>query len=147
MVSVHRWEIRGWRSDEELEVTIACGGGTYIRSLARDLGRLAGGAAHLSALRRTRSGPFSVDDAITLDSLDRDVTLRPALEGLAGIPAVAVTPSERERIARGQAIDASRTDAAAGTMRAVLVDEEREILAIAERQDASWAPRVVLIDA
>jgi tRNA pseudouridine55 synthase len=147
VVSVHRWEIRGWRSDEELDVTIACAGGTYIRSLARDLGRLAGSAAHLSALRRTRSGPFSVDDAIPLGSLDRDVALRPALEGLAGIPAVAVTPSDRERIARGQAIDASRTDAAAGTLRAVLVDEEREILAIAERQDASWAPRVVLIDA
>jgi tRNA U55 pseudouridine synthase TruB len=99
-------------------------------------------------LRRTRSGPFSVDDAIPVASLEPGVHLRPALEGLADLSAVAVTGDERARIARGQAIDAA--SGAAGderSSRAVLVDEHRQILAIAERQDASWAPRVVLIDA
>src|SRR5688500_7160223 len=54
-VDVHGWEIRRWRAAAEVDVTITCGGGTYIRALARDLGRRAGSAAHLSSLRRIRS--------------------------------------------------------------------------------------------
>ena len=54
-VQVHRWEVLGLEGSEqvsEARVRITCGGGTYVRSLARDLGRLAGSAAHLTALRR-----------------------------------------------------------------------------------------------
>jgi hypothetical protein len=58
-----------------------------------------------------------------------------------------VTPEERARIARGQSIQAASPDRAAGGTRAVLLDGDRQILAIAERQAASWAPKVVLIDA
>src|SRR5688572_15434210 len=58
-VEVHGWVVREWRGTD-VDVTITCAGGTYIRALARDLGRLADSAAHLSALRRTRSGPFHV---------------------------------------------------------------------------------------
>ena len=148
LVTVHAWSIRGWRSADELDVTVTCGGGTYIRALARDLGTLTGSVAHLSALRRTRSGPFSVDDAIPVAALAPGVQLRPALEGLADLSAVAVTGDERARIARGQTIDAASSAAdGESSSRAVLVDEHRQILAIAERQAASWAPRVVLIDA
>ena len=57
------------RDGDTLRATIACGGGTYIRALARDLGRLTGSAAHLAALRRVRSGPFHVADAVPLDAL------------------------------------------------------------------------------
>lgn len=53
-------------------VRVACGGGTYIRSLARDLGRELQSAAHLSALRRTRVGDFSLDQAVTLERLAED---------------------------------------------------------------------------
>ncbi len=67
-VEVHEWRIRSERP-AELDVTITCGPGTYIRALARDLGRSADSAAHLSALRRIRSGPFDVGDASTLDDL------------------------------------------------------------------------------
>lgn len=67
-VRVDRWQIRA-ESHDELQVTITCGGGTYIRALARDLGRLTGSAAHLTALRRTQSGPFDVADAVTIDQL------------------------------------------------------------------------------
>lgn len=65
-VRVDAWHVRAV-TDEEISVTIVCGGGTYIRALARDLGRLAGSAAHVTALRRTRSGPFDVRDAVPLD--------------------------------------------------------------------------------
>lgn len=68
IVRVYGWEIRE-RREKEIDASITCGTGTYIRALARDLGRLTGSAAHLSCLRRTRSGHFDVADAATLDQL------------------------------------------------------------------------------
>jgi tRNA pseudouridine55 synthase len=67
-VTVHSWEIRRLDADS-LVATVTCSGGTYIRALARDLGRLTSSAAHLGALRRTRVGSFDVADAATLDAL------------------------------------------------------------------------------
>ena len=67
-VTVHEWRIheqhRAW-----LSATITCGSGTYIRALARDLGRASGSAAHLESLRRTRCGQFDVRDAASLEDL------------------------------------------------------------------------------
>ncbi|HEY6089815.1 MAG TPA: tRNA pseudouridine(55) synthase TruB [Gemmatimonadaceae bacterium] len=70
-VTVHSWEIRELRGDT-LSAVVTCSGGTYIRALARDLGRLTSSAAHLGALRRTRVGRFDVRDAATLDILTAD---------------------------------------------------------------------------
>lgn len=67
-VEVYEWIVTRDGSSE-IDVKITCGSGTYIRALARDLGRLTGSAAHLSALRRIRSGPFDVGDAATLEDL------------------------------------------------------------------------------
>ncbi len=67
-VRVHEWIVRN-RTDDTIDVTISCGTGTYIRALARDLGRMTGSAAHLASLRRIRSGPFDVLNAHSLDEL------------------------------------------------------------------------------
>lgn len=67
-VVVHRWDV-GAYTDGKLAARITCGGGTYIRALARDLGRLSGSAAHLASLRRTRIGKFDVADATAADAL------------------------------------------------------------------------------
>jgi len=67
-VRVDAWHIDAERLPE-LDVTITCGPGTYIRALARDLGRVTGSAAHLTVLRRTQCGEFSVDDAATIDAI------------------------------------------------------------------------------
>jgi len=67
-VVVHEWIVRDERLDE-IDVTIACGAGTYVRALARDLGRSIGSAAHLASLRRTRCGPFDVSEAASLEEL------------------------------------------------------------------------------
>ena len=67
-VTVHGWELRNLTSDS-LSAIITCSGGTYIRALARDLGRIAGSAAHLEALRRTRVGPFDVRDGAPLETI------------------------------------------------------------------------------
>ncbi len=67
-VSIYRLELLAFEQDS-LEVYVACSKGTYIRSLAEDIGRALGCGAYLSALRRTRSGGFAVEQAITLEAL------------------------------------------------------------------------------
>jgi tRNA pseudouridine55 synthase len=65
---VDAWELKDVR-DDSVRATITCGSGTYIRALARDLGRLTSSAAHLSALRRIRIGDFDLSDATPLAQL------------------------------------------------------------------------------
>jgi len=67
-VTVHGWKLSEL-TRESLRATITCSGGTYIRALARDLGRAAGSAAHLSALRRVAMGSLSVADAMTVEQV------------------------------------------------------------------------------
>ena len=67
-VTVHSWQFHRF-SDGALSATITCSGGTYVRALARDLGRLTSSAAHLQSLRRTRVGQFDVKDAASLEEL------------------------------------------------------------------------------
>ena len=67
-VTVHSWQITELRQNT-LSAVVTCSGGTYIRALARDLGRLTGSAAHLASLRRTRVGEFDVRNAATLEVL------------------------------------------------------------------------------
>jgi tRNA pseudouridine55 synthase len=138
-VVVHRWDVRR-RSDAEWEVTITCSGGTYVRSLARDLGALAGSAAHLVALRRTRSGHFDVGDAATLDALRAGVVQpMPARAAVPGLPAEELSADDAARVAHGQ-----RVRATAGGERAALVGSDGSLLAIADRDGDAWRPRLVL---
>lgn len=68
-VTVHSWEVLDFGFGS-LQARVTCSGGTYIRALARDLGRLTSSAAHLAALRRTRVGTFDVRDAARLEDLE-----------------------------------------------------------------------------
>jgi tRNA pseudouridine55 synthase len=138
-VTVHEWCLRARRSDE-LEVTIICGGGTYVRALARDLGRLAGSAAHLSALRRTRSGPFDVAEAVTIEAGVRPA-LRPALDALGSLAV-----DELDDVALRQIVTGQPVPARAAGRRAALVDASRALIAVADREGDCWRPRVVLRD-
>ncbi|MGW4107342.1 tRNA pseudouridine(55) synthase TruB [Streptomyces sp. NPDC004976] len=64
----------------DLVVSVVCSSGTYIRALARDLGAGLGVGGHLTALRRTRVGPYKLDSARTLDQLQQDLTVMPVAE-------------------------------------------------------------------
>ena len=129
---------------QEARVRIACGGGTYIRSLARDLARLAGSAAHLTQLRRTRSGPFRVDDALTVaDLIDGRARLRPALDALPGVPVQALTDEDIARIVRGIDVPAE----VEGTWGALTNTGNGALVALAERRADRWQPRVVMREA
>jgi tRNA pseudouridine55 synthase len=142
VVRVDEWRVRAHR-DLETDVTIVCGTGTYIRALARDLGRHTGSAAHLSALRRTRSGPFEISAATSYAALrDGQALLRPPRDAIPSLPAQQLSPDDAARLARGM-----RVDARIAGQRAALVDEHGALLAIAERSGEQWQPRVVLASA
>ena len=68
-VQVIRIDMVRWTSDGDLAVLVVCSSGTYVRSIARDLGRAAGSAAHLAALRRLAIGALDVRDAIGIEAL------------------------------------------------------------------------------
>jgi tRNA pseudouridine55 synthase len=149
-IRVARWEMLELSTEDdgrvrEATARITCGGGTYVRSLARDLARATGSAAHLIALRRTAAGPFSVQDACTLDDLrERRVQARPALDALAGFPVQPLDDDALARIVRGIDVPAT-TDGAWGAL--VRADAPRVLVALAERRDDRWQPRVVMREA
>jgi len=83
--------------------------GTYIRSLARDIADAVGSVGHVTMLRRTKAGPFELNDAISLDKLSQlamarrlEEALLPLAAGLDDIPALTVTPREADLLRRGQ---------------------------------------------
>ena len=79
-VTVTDFTVLAVRRDRDLvdaDVTVTCSSGTYIRALARDLGRALGVGGHLTALRRTRVGPYEIASAATLDQLSARFTVTP----------------------------------------------------------------------
>jgi tRNA pseudouridine55 synthase len=93
------------------EVTLSCtvSKGTYIRSLARDIAHALGTVGHVSYLRRTRAGPFSLESAISLDFLEEAAkaraltrTVLPLDAALDDIPALPVTPDQAQLLRHGQ---------------------------------------------
>jgi tRNA pseudouridine55 synthase len=95
-----------------VELEIRCGKGTYIRTLADDLGQLLGCGAHLAALRRTDVGPFHVDDAISIDRLETafkdgswQELLLPLDYGLARFPAVYLEMEAEKDVRHGCALE------------------------------------------
>jgi tRNA pseudouridine55 synthase len=91
---------RGEAARYKLE--IHCGKGTYVRVIAEDLGRLVGLPAHLSSLRRTAVGPFSVSDAVPLATLDQDAPLVGLADALAHMPTLTLDAAGARRIRSGQ---------------------------------------------
>ena len=141
-VDVYAWRIRR-RDASSLDVTITCGGGTYIRALARDLGRLAGSAAHLAALRRVRSGVFTVADARSVAELtDRDPpNLLPLRSAIPHLSTKQLGAAELQRVQHGNSVDAEG-DAAL----VALLDADGVLVALATREGSLLRPRVVMRD-
>jgi tRNA pseudouridine55 synthase len=145
-VDVHAWDVQEFAGDR-LRATITCGGGTYIRALARDLGRLSGSAAHLGALRRVRSGSFDVASAVALETLrGGDVTPRPAIDALPHLPVVALSADDVAHVRQGRVVPAAGEGPGHAATTAALVDSAGRLVAVAERTEAVWQPRVVLPD-
>jgi tRNA pseudouridine55 synthase len=105
-VTIHRLDIVEWHA-ERLVIDVVCSKGTYIRTLAQDLGELLGCGAHLSALRRTGSGALTLEHAVTLEQLAaldepaRDALLQPADALLQAWPVVRLPDDEAGRFLSG----------------------------------------------
>jgi tRNA pseudouridine55 synthase len=125
---------------------MACGKGTYVRALARDLAAKLGAYGHVSALRRTRSGPFSLESAISLENLEKAVhndaahtALLPLATALDDIPALAISESESQRLRHGgQLLNLAARNHPAGTV--VLVTTGSQPVALATTNDMTLTP-------
>ncbi len=133
----------------DLEIEVTCGRGTYVRALARDLGEELGTGGYCLALRRTRSGPYRVENALGWDDLaDPErarVALRPAEEAVSDLPAVRLDAEEARAAGQGRALPVD--DAPAGAKRVRIVGPHG-FIGIGELHvaaDAAWVqPRAVL---
>jgi tRNA pseudouridine55 synthase len=114
-VTVYALEIAGTPSPDLTRLICECGKGTYVRSIARDLGRALGCYGHIAALRRTSVGPFGEGHAISLETLENLSnsgggqeallsTVIPVETALDGIPALAISGDDAARLKRGQPI-------------------------------------------
>ena len=113
-VTVEALELLETRPDEA-DFELRCGKGTYVRAIARDLGRLLGCFGHVTALRRTATGPFTEEDMISLEKLEEFshndagrkammTVIRPLRTALDDIPALALSEAESERLRQGQPV-------------------------------------------
>jgi tRNA pseudouridine55 synthase len=101
-VTVSQFALLARRGDD-LEVRVTCTSGTYVRALARDLGEALGVGAHLTALRRTRVGPFFLDQARTLDEHAKDLSVLPLDAAVAAaFPHRALTAEEAVALSFGK---------------------------------------------
>jgi tRNA pseudouridine55 synthase len=114
-VNIESLQIESHSAFGETTFIVHCGKGTYVRSIARDLGRALGCLGHVTLLRRLRVGPFTESDAISLEKLE-EIVHRPASENslaqilrpietvLDGIPALTVMEPEAQRLRQGQRV-------------------------------------------
>jgi tRNA pseudouridine55 synthase len=116
-VTVHRFELLGERTESvagrtvlDLDVEVEVSSGTYVRALARDLGSALGVGGHLTALRRTRVGPFGLADARTLDQQAADFSYLPLAEAAREtFPARELAAAEVRALRFGQRLSATGT--------------------------------------
>lgn len=105
---VERLEVIARPDPDHVELEMVCGKGGYVRSIARDLGRVLGCLGHVQWLRREWSGPFDASEGLGLDEIDRlartealDAHLKPLELGLADLPRVEATPEGAARLRNG----------------------------------------------
>ena len=118
---------------------IRCGKGTYIRSIAHDLGERLGTHGHLVQLRRTRIGRLEVGDAIDVFGEGPLPSLTPLAEAVDHIPALAIEPAVEERLRRGQQSALASLVLPAQGDAARLLDGRGGLIAIAERAGDRWS--------
>lgn len=154
-VVIRQLELRAFRGGAlpEVDVYLECSKGTYVRSIAEDLGRMLACGAHVSKLRRTRAGAFGIGDSVTIATLealqagersaDMDALLLPADAALDGLPLVRLSASGGFYIRQGQPVLVPNAPGD-GMVRVAL--ETGEFLGIGEiLDDGRVAPRRLIV--
>ena len=154
-VVIKTLQMRAFRGGErpEADIYLECSKGTYVRSLAEDLGRAIGCGAFVSALRRTRAGPFGIEDSMTLSALEAlkgagesgqlDTLLLPTDAALGALPLVRLSESSGFYMRQGQPVMVSNGPRD-GIVRVVL--DSGEFLGVGEMlDDGRVAPRRLIV--
>jgi tRNA pseudouridine55 synthase len=148
-VRIDRIDLEGFEPGAYPEATfeIDCSSGTYIRSVAADLGTALGGCAHLGTLRRLRVGSFAADEAHPIEQIEAEpdaVVVTPAA-AMRDLESVVVHGDEVRAVAHGATFAArALLPDAAGEGPFAVLDESAELLAVYERRGAGVKPAVVL---
>lgn len=155
-VVVKTLELRAFRAGPrpEVDIYLESSKGTYVRSLAEDLGEALGCGAHVSALRRTRAGPFGIEDSVSMNTLEAlkangelqqmDSLLLPADAALGALPLVRLSESSGYYMRQGQPVLVPNAPCD-GIVRVAL--ESGEFLGVGEiLDDGRVAPRRLVVD-
>jgi tRNA pseudouridine55 synthase len=147
MINVYSLEVLEW-APPEVVIDVYCSSGTYVRSLANDIGEELGIGAHLVGLRRTKSGRFTLRDAVSLRRLRESFEagtwaqyLIPASEALGDWPMIELDADEVEKVRHGHRLPAEPD--AQGWARAVTMQGDLVALIEVVPEDQEWQPRKV----
>jgi tRNA pseudouridine55 synthase len=140
-VEVHALELTGYEApDARFEATVSAG--TYLRSLARDVGETLGCGAHLAALRRTAVGPFLLAEAVAPERVDA-ATLRDPAALVADLPRRDLTSEERDAVVHGRPLPGEGGKGEGGR---VALFADGKLIAVGEIAGDVLKPRVVVVD-
>ncbi|MHB8133257.1 MAG: tRNA pseudouridine(55) synthase TruB [Anaerolineaceae bacterium] len=147
MINVYNLELLEWAPPEAV-IDVYCSSGTYVRSLAHDLGEKLGCGAHLIGLRRTKSGRFTLRDAVPLrklrEAFDENTWtehLIPAAEALSDWPAIDLTPEELDIVKHGRRI--AGIPGLGKMARAISADGDLVSLLEFDAETNEWQPKKV----
>ena len=147
-VHIERLDIEGFRPGPYPVATIVveCSAGTYVRSLAADLGAALGGCAHLDALRRLAVGSFGLAEAWTLDAVaaDPDAALATPAGAVRDLEHLHVDAEQARGVSHGMTFPCSTLPASDGPGPFALIDPDGALLAVYERRNAGYKPTVVV---
>ncbi len=155
-VTIHRLELTEWNGDDAQRpvatLEVRCSAGTYVRSLARDLGEQLGCGAYLGALTRTASGPFRIEQAHPLAMVREELgagraeeLLLPPDAGLEAFPQLTLTATEVGFLARGQQLRRTASGLEDGLVR--VRDESGRLVAMARSGSGVISPEKVFLAA
>jgi tRNA pseudouridine55 synthase len=158
-VTIYEIALRAWQPPDPPDrgvgfatIDVRCSSGTYIRSLAHDIGAALGCGAHLTALTRLASGSFTLEDAVTLKDLagleDLSGLLRPLDAALQDLTAITLDADAAQRIVMGQVVPLKGVEALARSPLYRAYDIHGKLIALVAYDSTAqvWRPRKVLTD-
>ena len=144
-ITIYELQLLAW-NDPFLQLQLDCSSGTYVRSLAHDLGQELGCGGHITALRRTSIGDFSLDQATMLDDLTSDDWarhLQPSDSAVQYMPRIELTHKEARRVQFGQRLERRDDHPVAQLVR--VYEPDGQFLGIVRTRENSWQPHKIFL--
>jgi tRNA pseudouridine55 synthase len=145
LIQVHSLDLLEWALPDVV-VDVHCSSGTYVRSLANDIGEQLGVGAHLTGLRRSKSGHFTLKDAVSMRQLRDDFenstwanSLIPSAEALGEWPTIELDEKQLKLVVNGNRIPAE----ASMPELSRAISEQGELVAILKKDGEEWQPKKV----